>query len=57
MYVNLYCIFCLPDIIRKNVTQFFQVCDVEQGNLLIYQSAEVGRTQSCDLVQVLYKLS
>ena len=28
MYVNLsclYCIFCLPDIIRKNVTQFLQV--------------------------------
>ena len=35
------CILCLPNIVRKNVTQFFEVCDVEQGNLLIYQSTEV----------------
>ena len=37
--IIVYC--CLPDIIRKNITQFFQVGDVEQGNLLIYQSVEV----------------
>ena len=39
--IIVYCIFCLPDIIRKNITQFFQVGDVKQGNLLIYQSVEV----------------
>ena len=34
-------ILYLPDISREDMAEFFQVGDVEQGNLLIYQSAEV----------------
>ena len=29
--------FCLPDIIRKDITDLLQVGDVKQRNLLFYQ--------------------
>ena len=34
-------ILYLPDIRREDMAEIFQVGDVEQGNLLIYQSVEV----------------
>ena len=34
-------ILYLPDIGREDTAELFQVGDVEQGNLLIYQSVEV----------------
>ena len=34
-------ILYLPDIIREDVAKFFQVGDVEQGNLLIIKFVEV----------------